>query len=82
MVFVAKKAFFTQLFHMDHLSAWVNTNQLLDRIGDENLKDLQDNIIQNVFCGFKNMLQMIINDHDNISYETHDKLQNILLTKQ
>ena len=44
---------------MDHLSAWINNNQLLDRIGEDNLNDLQNDIINGVFGGFEHMLKLL-----------------------
>ena len=66
---------------MDHLSAWINNNQLLDRIGSENLKDLQNDIIETVFDGFENMLRFITKDYNKMTYSMHHKLFEILLTK-
>ena len=34
---------------MDHLSVWINNNQLIDQIGEDNLNELQTDIIDGVF---------------------------------
>ena len=66
---------------MDYLTAWINNNQLIDRIGEEDLQNIQDDIIKNVFGGFKNMLQMVMADKNKMTYPMHDKLYNILQTE-
>ena len=66
---------------MDHLSAWINNNQLLDRIDSKEFNSLQDIIIGDVFGGFDKMLKCLMKNHKQLSLGTHCKLYNVLLTK-
>ena len=66
---------------MDSFSIWINNNQLIDLIGLNDLKDLQTDIIDAVFGGFKNMLRLLIKNYNKMSYEMNHKLYNTLLTK-
>ena len=66
---------------MDPNTAWLTNHQLITSLGTSNLQDLQNDIIEQVFGGFENMLKLIIKNPQRISIEIHDKLYKILLTK-
>lgn len=66
---------------MTQLTAWINNKHLMDKISADDLNDLQNDIIENVFGSIKNMLQIALKDYNGISLEMQQKLFKILLTK-
>eukprot|EP01084_Bolivina_argentea_P129367 228484_1 len=66
---------------MDHLSVWMNNKQLLAMITSKELELIQCRIIDEVFGGFNQMLQCLMNNSKQMTLQKHFLLYNILLSK-
>ena len=63
---------------MDHLSVWISNRQLLDQI---DIEPQQHFIINEVFNGFENILQILMQHQHTLSLKQHLKLQQLLTPK-
>ena len=59
------------MLSMDHLTSWINNQQLLSQIEPTDLEAVKDDIILNVFGGFDELLKLILNKYNTLSLLQH-----------